>query len=39
MPREMNVPAVTGCGNATTVIQPGTRIEVDGDLSLVMALE
>lgn len=35
--REMGVPAVTGCGNATTVIKTGDTIQVDGDLGLVMA--
>lgn len=33
--REIGVPAVTGCGNATTVIRTGMELEVDGDLGIV----
>lgn len=33
--RELGLPCVTGCGNATTVITTGDRIEVNGDLGLV----
>lgn len=36
MAREARLPAVTGCGNATLVIQTGDLIQVDGDLGLVM---
>ena len=28
--REFGIPAVVGCGNATTVIKSGDRIRVDG---------
>lgn len=37
--REFNLPCVTGCGNATTVIRTGEVIAVDGDLGLVTRLE
>ena len=37
--REMGLPCVTGCGNATAVIATGARIQVDGDLGIVMSLE
>ena len=37
MAREMGLPAVTGCRNATVVIQTGDSIVVDGDLGLVMS--
>ena len=37
MAREAGLPAVTGCGNATTVVKTGDAIVVDGDLGLVMA--
>jgi phosphohistidine swiveling domain-containing protein len=33
--REHLLPAVTGCGNATSVIHSGDRIQVDGDFGLV----
>jgi phosphohistidine swiveling domain-containing protein len=36
MAREVGIPAVTGCGNATAVICCGAIIEVDGDLGMVM---
>jgi phosphohistidine swiveling domain-containing protein len=36
MAREAGVPAVTGCGDATSVIADGAMIQVDGDLGLVM---
>lgn len=35
MARETGIPAVTGCGDATQVIQTGDSIEVDGDLGVV----
>jgi pyruvate,water dikinase len=35
MAREVGVPAVTGCGNATDVIRTGDVIQVDGDLGVV----
>jgi len=38
MAREMNLPAVTGCGDATTSVTSGQRIQVDGDLGIVTAL-
>jgi pyruvate,water dikinase len=38
MAREAGLPAVTGCGNATEVIETGATIQVDGDVGLVMAL-
>lgn len=37
MARELGLPAVTGCGNATAVIQTGDVIQVDGDLGVVMS--
>jgi len=33
--REMGLPCVVGCGNATAAIKTGDVIEVDGDLGLV----
>lgn len=36
MAREAGLPAVTGCGTATTAIQTGDVIQVDGDLGVVM---
>jgi phosphohistidine swiveling domain-containing protein len=36
--RELGLPCVTGCRNATAVIRTGDRIEVNGDLGLVTAL-
>jgi len=38
MAREYGIPAVTGCGDATTTIQSADRIEVDGDLGIVTAV-
>lgn len=38
MAREEGLPAVTGCGNATDVIQMGDPIQVDGDFGLVMSV-
>jgi pyruvate,water dikinase len=35
MAREAQLPAVTGCGNATQVIRTGDLILVDGDFGLV----
>lgn len=36
--REMGIPAVVGCGNATTRLQTGDRIRVDGSQGLVEIL-
>ena len=36
--RELGLPCVTGCQNATAVIRTGDRIEVNGDLGIVTAL-
>jgi pyruvate,water dikinase len=36
MAREARLPAVTGCGDATSVIRSGDVIQVDGDLGVVM---
>jgi phosphohistidine swiveling domain-containing protein len=36
--REARVPAVTGCGDATSVLHTGDQIVVDGDLGIVMRL-
>jgi phosphohistidine swiveling domain-containing protein len=38
MAREARLPAVTGCGDATSVIRSGDIIQVDGDLGVVMRL-
>ncbi|MGE5673032.1 MAG: PEP-utilizing enzyme [Mycobacterium leprae] len=35
--RELGLPCVTGCGDATTVIRTGDRIEVNGELGIVTA--
>jgi phosphohistidine swiveling domain-containing protein len=37
MAREVGIPAVTGCGDATSVIRTGDIIQVDGDLGVVAA--
>jgi phosphohistidine swiveling domain-containing protein len=37
--REYHLPAVTGCGDATTVIRTGDFIHVDGDFGLVNSVE
>jgi phosphohistidine swiveling domain-containing protein len=37
MARETGIPAVTGCGNATSMIRTGDCIQVDGDLGVVAA--
>lgn len=36
--RELGLPCVTGCQNATSVIRTGDRIEVNGDLGIVTAV-
>lgn len=36
--REMGLPCVTGCQNATSAIRTGDRVEVNGDLGIVTAL-
>ncbi len=36
--REMNLPCVVGCGNATVAIKSGDLIEIDGDFGLVTRL-
>jgi pyruvate,water dikinase len=37
--REIGIPAVVGCGNATTRLKTGDRVQVDGDLGVVRLLE
>ncbi len=37
--REHHLPAVTGCGDATTVIKTGDSINVDGDFGLVNSVQ
>ncbi len=36
--REMGIPAVVGCGNATTLLKTGDRVRVDGGLGSVEVL-
>ena len=36
--RELGIPAVVGCGTATTVIRDGDRVRVDGSAGLVQVL-
>jgi len=33
--RELGIPAVVGCGNATTLLKTGDRVQVDGAKGLV----
>jgi pyruvate,water dikinase len=37
--RELGIPAVVGCGNATTRLSTGDRIRVDGGLGTVTRLD
>jgi phosphohistidine swiveling domain-containing protein len=37
--REYDLPAVTGCGDATSVIKTGDSIHVDGDFGMVNSVE
>lgn len=37
--REIGIPAVVGCGNATTRLKSGDRVQVDGDQGVVRLLE
>ena len=37
--REIGIPAVVGCGNATTRLKTGDRVQVDGDLGVVRLLD
>ncbi len=37
--RELGVPAVVGCGNATTVLRTGDRVRVDGATGTVERLD
>jgi len=37
--RELGIPAVVGCGTATTVIRDGDRVRVDGSAGLVQVLQ
>ena len=37
--RELGIPAVVGCGNATTHLKTGDRVRVDGSLGVVEILE
>lgn len=36
--RELGIPAVVGCGNATTLLKTGERVRVDGGLGIVERL-
>ncbi|MCC7451573.1 MAG: hypothetical protein IT324_29470 [Anaerolineae bacterium] len=36
--REMGIPAVVGCGNATTLLKTGDRVRVDGGRGMVEIL-
>jgi len=36
--REMGIPAVVGCGNATTLLKTGDRVGVDGGRGMVEIL-
>ena len=37
--REIGIPAVVGCGNATSRLRSGDRVLVDGDQGIVRILE
>lgn len=37
--REIGIPAVVGCGNATTRLKTGDRAQVDGDQGVVRLLD
>jgi phosphohistidine swiveling domain-containing protein len=37
--REIGIPAVVGCGNATTRLKTGDRVQVDGDQGVVRLLD
>jgi pyruvate,water dikinase len=37
--REIGIPAVVGCGNATTRLKTGDRVQVDGDHGVVRLLD
>jgi pyruvate,water dikinase len=37
--RELGIPAVVGCLNATTVLKTGDRVRVDGGQGIVVILE
>jgi phosphoenolpyruvate synthase/pyruvate phosphate dikinase len=37
--RELGIPAVVGCGNATTRLRTGDRVRVDGGAGIVEILE
>jgi phosphoenolpyruvate synthase/pyruvate phosphate dikinase len=37
--REMGIPAVVGCGNATMLLKTGDRVRVDGSAGSVEVLE
>lgn len=36
--RELGIPAVVGCGNATTILKTGDRVRVDGANGVVSIL-
>jgi phosphohistidine swiveling domain-containing protein len=36
--RELGIPAVVGCGNATSVLHTGDRVRVDGSRGTVQLL-
>jgi phosphoenolpyruvate-protein kinase (PTS system EI component) len=37
--REMGIPAVVGCGNATMLLKTGDRVQLDGGAGTVEVLE
>jgi len=37
--RELGIPAVVGCGNATTLLKTGDRVRVDGSRGIIQLLE
>jgi len=37
--RELGIPAVVGCGNATTILRTGDRVRIDGGRGVVEILE
>jgi len=37
--REIGIPAVVGCGNATTRLKTGNRVLVDGDHGVIKILD
>jgi pyruvate,water dikinase len=37
--RELGIPAVVGCGNATMILKTGDRVRVDGTAGTVQVLQ